>query len=47
MLIVARAVAGLGSSGLLNGAMTIIASSVPMYKSPGMEFDLQSGVSFC
>ncbi|KAJ5625559.1 hypothetical protein N7510_001868 [Penicillium lagena] len=36
MLIVARAVAGLGSSGLLNGSMTIIASSVPMYKSPAL-----------
>lgn len=34
MLIVARAVAGLGSSGLMNGSLTIIGSSVPLHKSP-------------
>ncbi|KAJ5678219.1 uncharacterized protein N7477_003852 [Penicillium maclennaniae] len=34
MLIVARAVAGLGSSGLMNGGLTIIASSVPLHRSP-------------
>lgn len=36
MLIVARAVAGLGSSGLMNGALTIISSSVPLHRSPSM-----------
>ncbi|OJJ50764.1 hypothetical protein ASPZODRAFT_56036 [Penicilliopsis zonata CBS 506.65] len=34
MLIIARAVAGLGSSGLMNGSLTIITSSVPLQKSP-------------
>lgn len=35
MLIVGRAVAGLGVSGLSNGAMSIIASSAPVHKRPG------------
>ncbi|KAJ5157256.1 major facilitator superfamily domain-containing protein [Penicillium canariense] len=34
MLIVARAVAGLGSAGLMNGGLTIVSSSVPFHKSP-------------
>lgn len=34
MLIVGRAVAGLGSSGLINGALTIIAACVPLAKRP-------------
>jgi MFS family permease len=34
MFIIARAVAGLGSSGLTNGALTIISSCVPLQKSP-------------
>ncbi|CEJ54273.1 hypothetical protein PMG11_00592 [Penicillium brasilianum] len=34
MLIVARAVAGLGSAGLINGSLTIVSSSVPLHKSP-------------
>ncbi|KAJ5949625.1 hypothetical protein N7454_001209 [Penicillium verhagenii] len=34
MLIIARAVAGLGSSGLMNGSLTIISSCVPLHKSP-------------
>lgn len=34
MLIVGRAVAGLGSSGLINGALTIIAACVPLVKRP-------------
>lgn len=34
MLIIARAVAGLGASGLTNGALTILAASVPMHKRP-------------
>jgi MFS family permease len=36
MLIVARAVAGLGSAGLMNGSLTIVSSSVPLHKSPCM-----------
>lgn len=36
MLIVGRAIAGIGSSGILNGAFTIIAGCVPMPKRPGM-----------
>jgi MFS family permease len=39
MLIVARAVAGLGSAGLMNGSLTIISSSVPLHKSPRMLLD--------
>lgn len=39
MLIVARAVAGLGSAGLMNGSLTIISSSVPLHKSPRMYVD--------
>ena len=35
MLIVGRAIAGMGTSGIQNGAMTMIASSVPMEKRPG------------
>ncbi|KAJ5586969.1 uncharacterized protein N7459_002734 [Penicillium hispanicum] len=34
MFIVARAVAGIGSSGLMNGSLTIVSSSVPLHKSP-------------
>ena len=34
MLIVGRAVAGLGSSGLVNGALTIMAACVPLEKRP-------------
>ncbi|KAJ5636568.1 uncharacterized protein N7484_009881 [Penicillium longicatenatum] len=34
MLIVARAVAGMGCSGLMNGTLTIISSCVPLHKSP-------------
>ena len=36
MLIVGRAVAGIGTSGIQNGAFTIIAECVPMAKRPGM-----------
>lgn len=35
MLIVGRAIAGRGSSGLINGALTILAGAVPMHKRPG------------
>ena len=34
MLIVGRAVAGMGASGVVNGALTIISASVPLAKSP-------------
>lgn len=35
MLIVGRAIAGLGASGLSNGAMTVLAASAPLHKRPG------------
>lgn len=35
MLIIGRAVAGLGGSGISNGALTIITASVPLEKRPG------------
>ena len=35
MLILGRAVAGLGTSGIQNGALTIIAQCVPLHKRPG------------
>jgi MFS family permease len=38
MLIIGRAVAGLGGSGLSNGALTILSASVPMAKRPGKFF---------
>lgn len=37
MLIVGRAVTGIGGSGLLNAGLTIIRACVPMEKSPGMK----------
>lgn len=36
MLIVGRAVAGMGGSGLVNGALTIIAACVPLHKRASM-----------
>jgi MFS family permease len=36
LLIVGRAVAGLGGSGLLNGGLTILNSCVPAHRQPGM-----------
>lgn len=36
MLIVGRAVAGIGASGLQNGALTILAGCVPMAKRPAL-----------
>lgn len=36
MLIVARAIAGMGSAGLMNGALTIIGTAVPRHKSPAL-----------
>lgn len=35
MFIGGRAIAGMGTSGILNGAFTIIAGCVPMPKRPG------------
>lgn len=35
MFIVARAVAGLGASGLLNGGLTMVSSFLPKHKRPG------------
>lgn len=34
MLIIGRAISGLGSSGLINGGLTIIAASVPLVRRP-------------
>lgn len=36
MLIVGRAIAGMGASGIQNGAFTIVAQSVPMEKRPSL-----------
>ncbi|SPJ85885.1 probable aflatoxin efflux pump AFLT [Fusarium torulosum] len=36
MLILGRAVAGIGSSGIQNGALTIIAAAVPIHKRPSL-----------
>jgi len=36
MLIVGRAVAGMGTAGLQNGAFTIIAACVPLHKRPAL-----------
>lgn len=36
MIIIGRSVAGLGGSGLMNGAFTIIAACVPMSKRPAL-----------
>ncbi|KFY10184.1 hypothetical protein V491_07779 [Pseudogymnoascus sp. VKM F-3775] len=36
MLIIGRAISGLGSSGLINGGLTIIAASVPLVRRPMM-----------
>jgi hypothetical protein len=35
MLIIGRAVAGLGASGILNGAYNIVHAAVPLPKQPG------------
>jgi hypothetical protein len=35
MLIIGRAVAGMGGSGLSNGALTILAAAAPIHKRPG------------
>ena len=36
MLIIARAVAGIGAAGIQNGSLTIIARSLPLKKQAGM-----------
>lgn len=36
MLIVGRAISGIGSSGIQNGALTIVASAVPIHKRPSL-----------
>ncbi|KAK6698835.1 hypothetical protein SNK05_011657 [Fusarium graminearum] len=36
MLIIGRAISGIGSSGIQNGALTIIASAVPIHKRPSL-----------
>lgn len=35
MLIIGRAVAGLGGSGISNGGLTIVSAVIPMEKRPG------------
>jgi MFS family permease len=42
MLIVGRAVAGMGASGLTNGSLTIIAAAAPIHKRPGEVSALRS-----
>jgi MFS family permease len=39
MLIIGRAVAGLGGSGVRNGGLTIIAAAAPIHKRPGMSLN--------
>ncbi|KAL4865430.1 hypothetical protein BDV12DRAFT_200170 [Aspergillus spectabilis] len=36
MLIIGRAIAGMGTSGMVNGALTILAGAVPMHKRPAL-----------
>ena len=40
MLIIGRALAGLGASGLTNGALTILGAIAPMHKRPGKALDI-------
>ena len=46
MLIVGRAVAGMGSSGILNGALNILAGAVPIQKRPAMIGVIMGGMLF-
>ena len=39
MLIVGRAIAGLGASGLLNGGYSIVHASVPLHEQPCIDPD--------
>lgn len=34
MLIIGRAIAGMGSAGLMNGGLTILSASMPLHKRP-------------
>lgn len=36
MLVVGRAIAGMGGSSLVNGGLTILASAVPIHRRPGV-----------
>lgn len=36
MLIIGRVIAGMGASGIINGALTIISCVVPLHKRPAM-----------
>lgn len=47
MLIVGRAVAGMGGSGITNGALTIIALCAPMDKRPGMRTTVLKVILMC
>lgn len=38
MLIIGRAIAGLGAAGIINGAITIVSSCAPLEKRPGEKF---------
>lgn len=40
MLIVGRAVSGIGGSGLMNGGLTIVRACVPLDKNPGMVLEI-------
>jgi len=35
MLIIGRAIAGLGAAGIINGAITVVSSCAPLEKRPG------------
>lgn len=43
MLIVGRAVAGLGGAGIVNGAITIVSGCVPLEKRPGKLIKINEG----
>jgi MFS family permease len=44
MLIIGRAVAGLGAAGIINGAITIVSSCAPLEKRPCKFLQLISGM---
>ncbi len=47
MLIVGRAVAGVGASALINGAITIVTASVPLEKRPTLTGIIMGGELAC
>ena len=47
MLIVGRAVAGLGGAGLSNGAMTILSACTPIEKRASMKYIIPSSMLQC